>query len=331
MKTKIFRILKIVFAVLFVFLLSGFALHFVIAAGGEELLYTTLSGTWVQVDENTWTMDTDQDGETDITLKKIQNEWKYLFQVKDPTAQYYAWEESVPEGYEVSDGVGERRSPAFNRSSAYSHTSNVDDTGTQNGSYLNNQNGVDVISIPGAESLHITLTYQTQGVSNDWVCMWEGNQSSYTPYSNYSSSITGKLGGAKTTKEYDVKGDTVTFGFRSDGSTNNYYGYYAVVEGTASNIKITNQTTQVPTGNLSITKKVEGATDPNNFKFQITLTAEEEDLQPYLSGSYTFGDVVFTDGVGTTYLKDGTSVFMSGIPAGLKFTVEEETDGYTVS
>ncbi|MGN0513044.1 MAG: Cna B-type domain-containing protein [Lachnospiraceae bacterium] len=326
--------IKILVAVL---VLSTITLCLALGAEGNavEILYTTLGGTWVQVDENTWTMDKDGDGVTDITLKKNQNEWKYMFQVEDPTAQYYAWEEDVPEGYEVSGGSGERRDPASNSRYAYSHTPNVDDDGIRNGNYPNNQNTTDVVTIPGAERLHVTLTYQTQGTSNDWVCMWEGDWSSSSPASDYGSSKTGKLGGTtKTTKEYDIIGDTVTFGFRSDGSTNGYFGYYAVVQGKVSNIKITNKSTRIPSGGLQVSKKIEGTEDTvtDHFKFVITLDTDDEDLKPYLSGSYDFGDVHFTDGVGVTYLQDGDSVSIRGIPAGLKYDIEEDKpDGYTVS
>lgn len=110
----------------------------------------------------------------------------------------------------------------------YSHTSNVDDTGAQNGNYNNNLNTTDVVTIPGAAELKVTITYQTEGTT-DWVAIYDG---SATPSSsNYSSSITGKLGSStKTTKEYNIPGDTAQFFFHSDGSVG-YYGYYAVVTG----------------------------------------------------------------------------------------------------
>lgn len=114
----------------------------------------------------------------------------------------------------------------------YAHTPNVSDTGTQNGYYSNSVSYNTVVTIPGAESLNVTITYQTESTSYDWVCMWAGSYPNYTA-SNYSSSLTGKLGGStKTTKTYTVTGNSVTFGFISDSSGNSYYGYYAVVTGT---------------------------------------------------------------------------------------------------
>ena len=125
----------------------------------------------------------------------------------------------------------------------YSHTANIDDSGTATGTYAASLNTNEVITIPGANSLHIKLYYSLESISCDWVCVWAGNHPDYNAYSsthqNQSSfaGTTGRIGGgAKKTMaeanvlEGDIDGDTVTFGFRSDGSSQ-YYGYYAVVTG----------------------------------------------------------------------------------------------------
>ena len=133
----------------------------------------------------------------------------------------------------------------------YSHTSNVSDDGMQNSNYGNNWTnanitGTDrgdagkahVVTIPGADTLHVKIVYGGESANYDWVCMWAGSRPDYTAYSNYESSLTRKLGGGShtstsNTKEYDVNGDTVTFSFRSDGSGyGDGYGYYAVITGT---------------------------------------------------------------------------------------------------
>lgn len=114
-----------------------------------------------------------------------------------------------------------------------SKTSNVSDDGltadTSNG-YGNNQSITDIVTIEGAESLDVTITYQTESTSYDWVSVYDN---SVTPsVSNYDSSISGKLGNnTKTTKTFTVNGDTVQIFFRSDSSVCNYYGYYATVSG----------------------------------------------------------------------------------------------------
>ncbi len=115
-----------------------------------------------------------------------------------------------------------------------SKTANVSDDGsTHTGNYGDSLATTEVITIPGATSLEVTITYQTESKSYDWVCVYDG---SVTPSStNYDSSISGKLGGTtKTTAQYTVEGDTVQFFIKSDSSISNYYGYYAVVSGTIS-------------------------------------------------------------------------------------------------
>ena len=114
-------------------------------------------------------------------------------------------------------------------------TDNVDTDGAQTSeSYGNNVAKNQVVTIPGAESLKVTITYQTESANCDWVCLYEGLD--ITPdRGNYGQSKSGKLGGTtKTTKEFTIQGDTVQIFFRSDGSVSDYYGFYAVVEGEGS-------------------------------------------------------------------------------------------------
>ena len=121
----------------------------------------------------------------------------------------------------------------FKDTTKYSHTDNVDDAGVQNGGYGNNKSFSRVVTIPGASSLTVNLTYQTESTNYDWVCAYAGGTES-SPAGNVqcSTSLTGKLGGkTKTTKTFTVDGDSVTFWFKSDSSSDNYYGYYAVVKG----------------------------------------------------------------------------------------------------
>ena len=117
----------------------------------------------------------------------------------------------------------------------YAHTDNVDDAGVQNGGYGDNKSFSRVVTIPGASSLTVNLTYQTEGVSFDWVCAYAGGtESSPAGDVQCPTSLTGKLGDqTKTTKSITVDGDSVTFWFKSDGSSSNYYGYYAVVKGSS--------------------------------------------------------------------------------------------------
>ena len=144
-----------------------------------------------------------------------------------------------------------------------SKTSNVSDDGsTFTGEYGTNQATTDKITIPGAKELKITITYATESIYYDWVCVYDGNT---IPSSlNYSSSISGKLGGTtKTTKTYTVTGDTVQFFFKSDSKNSNYYGYYAVVEGEEINAPITSGTYEEPTSTVKDMKFSGWYTDAN--------------------------------------------------------------------
>lgn len=76
------------------------------SAADGEAVYSTKVGTWEQVERYDRTMDKGGDGQADITLVKDGDKWKYLFNVEDPDAEYYAWEENVPDGYEIVDGTG---------------------------------------------------------------------------------------------------------------------------------------------------------------------------------------------------------------------------------
>lgn len=295
----------------------------------EDATYSTKGGTWVQVDENTWTMNKDSDGKIDVTLVKKGDQWEYLFQTKDPDAQYYGWEESVPKGYKVV-GKGERKDPVTNKTSKYSHTPNISDDGVKSGNYANYLNLNDVVTIPGATKLHVKLTYGGEA-GCDWVCMWEGNHPDYTASNNYSTAISingsSKFDrGNETTEECDISGDTVTFGFRSDGSVNGY-GYYAVVTGDVT-FSITNEetATEPEYGSLKLSKVVAGkGADPSqNFLFEISLTSTDTALSDKLNGSITFGDVNFKDGKATVYLKDKDVVELRNIPVGVTWEIKEK-------
>lgn len=128
-----------------------------------------------------------------------------------------------------------------------SKTNNVSDDGSSySGGYGDNKALTDKVTIPGAKELKVTITYATESTSYDWVCVYDGKTTSSA--SNYSSSVSGKLGGnTKTTKTFTVTGDTAQFFFLSDVSGSNYYGYYAVVEGTGTVQKVLSGTYQEPT------------------------------------------------------------------------------------
>lgn len=144
--------------------------------------------------------------------------------------------------------------------SKYSHTPNINDSGIRSGSYADEEDYNDVVTIPGASALRINLTYGGEvidGYYNDYVSFWEGNHPDYNAYDDYVSGVqscgnSGNVGGKYADSGYDdyyddefnlintvqctITGNTVTFGFMSDEEgIMSGYGYYAVVTGLDAN------------------------------------------------------------------------------------------------
>ena len=221
----------------------------------------------------------------------------------------------------------------------YSHTSNIDDTGKANGTYSNNLSTYDVVTIPGASKLHVKLYCSTESTSYDWVCVWAGSHPDYTASGNYSSSklgsFSGQIGNGKkmsmsdiTPIEGDIDGDSVTFGFKSDGSIG-YYGYYAVVTGKdADGNDITHKVKSI--ANDSPTEDVPSSYSDMAYMFNVTL---KNDDSSKLSGTKLFGDAVFTDGKAQVGVKAGETKTFTGLPGGTTYTITEKKydDFYTES
>lgn len=123
-----------------------------------------------------------------------------------------------------------------------SKTDNVSDDGltadTTTG-YGNSQEKIDVITIPGAEELEVTITYQTQGAGYDWVCLYDKNVVPDSSNSHLSIPKKRLASTSKKTETYIIPGDTVQVFFRSNASNCGYYGYYAVIKGVGNVIKVT--------------------------------------------------------------------------------------------
>lgn len=110
-----------------------------------------------------------------------------------------------------------------------SKTSNATSHTQYNGDYGNNKSVYDEVTIPGASSINITLSYQTEGENFDYVQVCQGNKS------QFNSSVTKYGGKTLTKKTLTFSGDTVTFYFKSDGSGSMYLGYYAEITGVDEN------------------------------------------------------------------------------------------------
>lgn len=130
-------------------------------------------------------------------------------------------------------------------SSLYAHSPNVSDDGTINSTYANNLDYVEVFTIPGAQRLKIEIQYSTESTSYDYICVWQGSHSDYTPSANNSSAVvpdgatSSKIGGGSNATTFTgnaivyVDGDSVTIGMRTD-SSQEYAGYYATITAVAA-------------------------------------------------------------------------------------------------
>ena len=126
----------------------------------------------------------------------------------------------------------------------YSHTPNVSDAGEASGEYAINLGIIDSVTFSGATSLNVTIYYDAESVSFDWVSVYQSpfdiSNTNDATVSTTTGNLSGKLSGINSgrtatysswhTQSYTVAGDTVKFHFRSDGSQN-YYGYYAIITG----------------------------------------------------------------------------------------------------
>lgn len=108
-----------------------------------------------------------------------------------------------------------------------------------------------------------------------------------------------------------------------------YFANEACTELLLADLPTFNNTTK-PTGSLTISKTVSGnaASTTKEFTFTLTLSKNGE----IITGEVTYGDLTFKDGKYTFTLKHNGSVTITGIPAGLDYTVtESDNNGYTVT
>lgn len=298
----------------------------------DDAVYSTVGGTWVKVNDSTWTMDKDGDGKTDVTLLKDGDEWKYIFNVADDSSLYYGWEVNPPEGYEVENGYGTKQNPAIGIQ--YACTDNIDIDGVQNGDYEGGIDTTKVYTVPGASTLNIKMISDV--ADGDYVVLWSGSHTDYTAVNDSDKGI--KIV-KKNDETYKINDNAVTIGFHSEPGEKKSFGYYAEISGNnnASGLTATNVSTEEPAldvGNLYIKKQVIEAdgspsTDDKMFKFNIELSSDDDKISVMLANKKEYGDVTIDGGKGSFYLSNGGSVNLTGIPAGVKYHITENADdGY---
>lgn len=298
----------------------------------DDAVYSTVGGTWIKVNDSTWTMDKDGDGKTDVTLLKEGDEWKYIFNVADDSSLYYGWEVNPPEGYEVENGYGTKQNPAIGIQ--YARTDNIDINGVQNGDYEGGIDTTKVYTVPGASTLNIKM--MSDVTDGDYVVLWSGSHTDYTAVNDSDKGI--KIV-KKNDETYKINDNSVTIGFHSEPGEKKSFGYYAEISGNnnASGLTATNVSTEEPAldvGNLYIKKQVLEAdgspsTDDKIFKFNIELSSDDDKISVMLVNKKNYGDVTIEGGKGSFYLSNGGSVNLTGIPAGVKYHITEDAaDSY---
>ena len=298
----------------------------------DDAVYSTVGGTWVKINDSTWTMDKNGDGKTDVTLLKKGDEWKYIFNVADDSSLYYGWEVNPPEGYEVENGYGTKQNPAIG--AQYARTDNIDIDGVQNGDYEGGIDTTKVYTVPGASTLNIKM--MSDVADGDYVVLWSGNHTDYTAVNDSDKGI--KIV-KKNDETYKINNNAVTIGFHSEPGEKKSFGYYAEIIGNnnAGGLTATNVSTEEPVldvGNLCIKKQVLEAdgspsTDDKIFKFNIELSSDDDKISVMLVNKKNYGDVTIEGGKGSFYLSNGGSVNLTGIPAGVKYHITEDAaDSY---
>ncbi|MBR2767089.1 hypothetical protein IKD67_03360, partial [Candidatus Saccharibacteria bacterium] len=133
------------------------------------------------------------------------------------------------------------------------HSDNVGDDGIATGNSDVNTDQTKETTIDGASNVSVSLYYDTEGVSYDWVALYAGADSvpSSANDGNKGSNgnLTGKLGGNKSgyTTSYTtwnlwnndgnpIDTDTIKIHFKTDNYGGSYisYGYYAIITGTGT-------------------------------------------------------------------------------------------------
>ena len=299
----------------------------------DDTVYSTVGGTWVKVNDSTWTMDKDGDGKTDVTLLKEGDEWKYIFNVADDSSLYYGWEVNPPEGYEVENGYGTKQNPAIG--AQYARTDNIDIDGVQNGDYEGGIDTTKVYTVPGASKIIASGHYNL--ADGDFLVIWNGSHPEYTVVDDYEKGTVKKGKGSLLLSS--LEDNTLTVGFHSEKDGKKGYGYYIKIIGNTNinGLTATNVSTEEPAldvGNLYIKKQVLEAdgspsTDDKIFKFNIELSSDDDKISVMLANKKEYGDVTIYGGKGSFYLSNGGSVNLAGIPAGVKYHITENADdGY---
>lgn len=321
--------------------------------------------TWVQTSDNTWTMDINGDGVTDVTLESSKNEngdevWTYTFNVEDDNQDYYVYERMLTDGKKTDDKLKEGYSSEGTDSEGntslaldidpgkmvktgdhtYTITNSKDHTPNTSG-----ENGSITISkaVTGTQAnpdQAFSFTIQLSGSTDALKEKINGSKVfGDTPFMDGKAVITLKSGENKTIAgipagtKYKVT-ETAVSGYtlsskEGDSGT--------ISKDTESKAAFTNESTYTPPENpvyvsFTLTKKVTGMAEDESAKYQFHVLLES--LTP--NAVYSYGDSTFTADdngsadVALTLAKDD-SILFKNLPDGATYQVMEEAGGYISS
>lgn len=293
---------------------------------------------WVQLDQNTYTMDTDGDGTPDVTLVKNGDVWTYTFDVEDANREYYVYEQMLgglaSQGYTSSGSDGAAalpNDPGKTTTKTYTITNSKAHTTQQTGS-LKISKTVTNTTVPAAlaRKFAFTITLSASdtatqkliagtkifgsvpfvdGVANVSLANGESITIDSIPVGVSYAVTEQEVTGYETTKTGDT--GTIASGVTSEAAFTNKQTYS------------TDALAYVP---LTITKTVTGTpkSDTDIYTMHATITGLTAGMLLSLSNGQTV--TAADDGTAdiTFQLKDGGSVTISGIPVGAQYIVTED-------
>lgn len=293
---------------------------------------------WVQLDQNTYTMDTDGDGKPDVTLVKNGDVWTYTFDVEDADREYYVYEQMLGglanQGYTSSGSDGAAalpNDPGKTTTKTYTITNSKAHTTQQTGS-LKISKTVTNTTVPAALArkfaFTITLTASdtatqklisgtkifgsvpfVDGVANVSLANGESITIDSIPVGVSYAVTEQNVTGYETTKTGDT--GTIASGVTSEAAFTNKQTYN------------NDALTYVP---LTITKTVTGTpkSDADIYTMHATITGLTAGMLLSLSNGQTV--TAADDGTAdiTFQLKDGGSVTINNIPVGAQYIVTED-------
>lgn len=328
------------------------------STSAEDATYSTTGGTWVKVDENTWTMDKNDDREVDVTLVKKGDRWEYLFQTKDPNATYYGWEESVPNGYKVV-GKGERKDPAISNQPDFSITNEEETAAEQKYGSLKLSK---VVAGKGADPsqnflFEINLTSTDTALSEKLkgsttfgdVNFKDGKATVYLKHNDVVELRNIPAGVIWEIKEKATEGYKTKVAVGTGSATENDTSTGEIQKDVTTEVAYTNtkissnpgggETPEDPTGSFKVKKVVENGSDKDVFYFSAALTGLK--VQKSYTVNITSADTsirsqsITSNAAGTAYvefqLKNGEIAEFVALPIGSNYQIKEDANDYTAS